>query len=68
MHTQTPATSSESAEYLSLPAVARRLGISEDTVRRRIKSGGLRAVLVAGRYRIRPDDADALITPSRGGA
>lgn len=62
MRRQTPATTSEVATRLSLPEAARYLGVSEDTIRRRIKDETLPALLVAGRYRISAADLDALVT------
>lgn len=46
---------------LTIPEAARRLGVSPDTIRRRIKSGELAAVLFAGKYRIAVADVDALL-------
>ena len=51
------------AHYLTIPEAAARLGVSTDTVRRRIKSGTLPAGLFAGKYRIRVEDVDALVRP-----
>lgn len=62
MRRQSPASTSEVANRLSLPEAARYLGVSADTIRRRIKDGTLPAVLLAGRYRIRAADLDALVS------
>lgn len=50
--------------YLSLPGVARRLSVSESSVRRWIKSGDLPAKRVGpgGRYRISSDAVSLLLT------
>ncbi len=55
------ATTPESAMYLTLPEASRRLGVSVDTLRRRVKAGRLPAVLFAGKYRIRAEDLDELV-------
>ena len=51
-------------EYLTIPEAAARLGVSQDTIRRAIKGGTLPAVLIARRYRIRPDDLGRLVKPA----
>lgn len=61
MQAQEASQTREVATRLTLPETARRLGVSNDTVRRYIKTGRLPAVLFAGKYRIRADDADALL-------
>jgi excisionase family DNA binding protein len=43
-------------EYLKLPEVARRLGISEKTARRMVKGGKLPAVFIGNSYRVSEDD------------
>jgi excisionase family DNA binding protein len=42
--------------YLSIQEVAERLGVCDRTIRRAIKSGELRSVLVGSRYRISEED------------
>jgi excisionase family DNA binding protein len=49
-----------SEEVLSLPEAARYLRVSEDTIRRAIKEGSLKAAKLRGHYRIRKADLDAL--------
>lgn len=49
------------AHYLTIPEAAVRLGVSPDTIRRRIKTGVLPAGLFAKKYRIRVEDVDALV-------
>jgi excisionase family DNA binding protein len=49
------------ATFVTIPEAAARLGVSPDTVRRRIKSGELPAGMFAGKYRIRISDVDALV-------
>lgn len=49
------------ALYLTIPEAAARLGVSPDTIRRRVKSGVLRAGRFAGKYRILASDLDALV-------
>jgi excisionase family DNA binding protein len=56
-------TAGAPAHYLTIPEAAVRLGVSPDTVRRRIKSGTLPAGLFAGKYRLRVEDVDALVRP-----
>lgn len=51
---QTPEPTDE-PRFVSLVEAARRLGISNHTIRRRIKDGTIPAVLLAGKYRIRED-------------
>ncbi len=41
--------------FVTLTDAARRTGVSEDTIRRRIKDGTIPAVLLARKYRIRED-------------
>ena len=62
MRSQPPANQSEVASRLTLPAAAQYLGVSEDTIRRRIKDGTLPAVLIAGRYRISQADLDLMVS------
>jgi excisionase family DNA binding protein len=59
------------AEQLKLPEVARRLGVSEKTARRYVKSGALPSMFVGGAYRVSEEDLegflqDAKVTPSGG--
>lgn len=55
MDDQQLANSPDSAKFVTLPEASRLLGVSIDTLRRRIKDGDLPAVLLAGKYRIRTD-------------
>ena len=50
------------ATYLTIPQAARIVGVSTDTIRRRILSGELPATMFAQKYRIRPADLEALVT------
>lgn len=43
------------ARFVTLVEASRHTGVSEDTLRRRIKDGTIPAVLLAGKYRIRED-------------
>lgn len=61
MHRQPPAITSEVATRLTIAEAARYLGVSDDTIRRRVKDGALPAVLLANRYLISVADLDALI-------
>ena len=59
------------AEQLKLPEVARRLGVSEKTARRYVKSGTLPSMFVGGAYRVSEEDLEgflqsAKVTPSGG--
>lgn len=51
----TAATNDQEPRFLTLPEASRLLGLSIDTLRRRIKDGSIPAVLLVGRYRIRED-------------
>jgi excisionase family DNA binding protein len=58
-------------EYLKIPEVARRLDVSEKTVRRYIKSGELPSVFIGGAYRVSEEDLEtfldnARVTPGSG--
>jgi excisionase family DNA binding protein len=44
------------ADYLKIPEVARRLDVSEPTVRRMVKGGKLPSVFVGGAYRVSETD------------
>ena len=44
------------ADYLKIPEVARRLDVSEPTVRRMVKGGKLPSVFVGGAYRVSEAD------------
>lgn len=56
------ATTDDFATFVTLQEAAARLRVSPDTIRRRIKTGVLPAVLVAGRYRIRPADLNGMVS------
>lgn len=60
MHDHTDARTNDLATHLTIPQVAVRLGVSTDTVRRYIKAGELPAVMFARKYRVTPEDVDAL--------
>lgn len=49
------------ANRVGIPEAAAILGVSQITIRRRIKDGSLPAVLIAGRYRIALVDLDGLV-------
>jgi excisionase family DNA binding protein len=49
------------SSYLKLPEVAQRLGVSEKTARRYIKSGTLPSIFVGNAYRVHPNDLDAFV-------
>jgi excisionase family DNA binding protein len=49
------------SSYLKLPDVALRLGVSEKTARRYIKSGALPSIFVGNAYRVHPDELDAFV-------
>ena len=60
MPTHTPADTSDigtfpESRFVTLAEAARHTGVSEDTIRRRIKDETLPAILLAGRWRIRED-------------
>ncbi len=61
MHSDTEARTSDLATYYTIPQVAARVGVSPDTIRRRIKSGELNAVFFAKKYRITAADMEALL-------
>ncbi len=46
------------ADYLKILEVARRLDVSEPTVRRMVKSGKLPSVFVGGAYRVNEEDLE----------
>jgi excisionase family DNA binding protein len=59
------------ADYLKIPEVARRLDVSEPTVRRMVKGGKLPSVFVGGAYRVSETDLekyleDAKVVPGGG--
>lgn len=55
------------SSYLKLPEVAMRLGISEKTARRYIKSGALPSIFVGNAYRVHPDDLAAFVRQESAG-
>jgi excisionase family DNA binding protein len=61
------------ADYLKIPEVARRLDVSEPTVRRMVKGGKLPSVFVGGAYRVSEADLaefleNAKVEPGKGEA
>lgn len=61
------------ADYIKLPEVARRLGISEKTARRMVKAGQLPALFIGNSYRVREEDLQgylrsAKVTPGKAPA
>lgn len=57
MQTQAPRVPT----LLTIPEAAARLGVSPDTIRRRIQAKELPAAKFAGKWRIRLTDVDALV-------
>jgi excisionase family DNA binding protein len=53
------------ADYLKIPEVARRLDVSEPTVRRMVKGGKLPSVFIGGAYRISEEDLAEYIESAR---
>jgi excisionase family DNA binding protein len=53
------------AEYLKIPEVAHILGLSEKTVRRRVKAGEIPSVFIGGVYRISRADLDEYLELAR---
>jgi len=49
------------ADYLKIPEVARRLDVSEPTVRRMVKAGKLPSVFVGGAYRVSEADLEEFL-------
>ena len=49
------------ADYLKIPEVARRLDVSEPTVRRMVKSGRLPSVFIGGAYRVSETDLEEFL-------
>jgi excisionase family DNA binding protein len=49
------------ADYLKIPEVARRLDVSEPTVRRMVKGGKLPSVFVGGAYRVSEADLEEFL-------
>jgi len=61
------------ADYLKIPEVARRLDVSEPTVRRMVKGGKLPSVFIGGAYRVSEKDLEeylesAKVTPGTAAA
>lgn len=52
------------AQYLTVPEVAKKLGIAADSVRMLIRKKQLRAVKI-GQWRVRPEDVEAFIKMRR---
>jgi len=61
MRKHTSATSTDYANRVTIIEAARLLGVSDDTIRRRIKAGALPALIIAGKFRIDPADLDAMV-------
>ncbi len=57
---------SSTGELLSVDQVARRLAVSPDTVRRRIKSGALSSVRIGRMVRVPAGDVEAVAAPVTG--
>ena len=53
------------ADYLKIPEVARRLDVSEPTVRRMVKGGKLPSVFVGGAYRVSEEDLEAYLESAK---
>jgi excisionase family DNA binding protein len=53
------------ADYLKIPEVARRLDVSEPTVRRMVKGGKLPSVFVGGAYRVSETDLEKYLEEAR---
>jgi excisionase family DNA binding protein len=53
------------ADYLKIPEVARRLDVSEPTVRRMVKGGKLPSVFVGGAYRVSEKDLEDYLESAR---
>lgn len=53
--TGTPPVESPPLRLVTLVEASWRSGVSEDTIRRRVKDGTIPAVLLANKYRIRED-------------
>jgi excisionase family DNA binding protein len=49
------------ADYLKIPEVARRLDVSEPTVRRMVKGGKLPSVFIGGAYRVSEADLEEFL-------
>ena len=49
------------AEQLKLPEVAQRLGVSEKTARRYVKSGAIPSMFVGGAYRVSEEDLETFL-------
>lgn len=52
-------------DYLKIPEVARRLDVSEPTVRRMVKGGKLPSVFVGGAYRVSEEDLEKYLEAAR---
>ena len=65
MYSKATARRGSLTEQLKLPEVAHRLGVSEKTARRYIKSGTLPSVFVGGAYRVSEEDLDEYLQNAR---
>lgn len=52
-------------DYLKIPEVARRLDVSEPTVRRMVKGGKLPSVFIGGAYRVSEGDLEKYLEAAR---
>ncbi len=52
-------------DYLKIPEVARRLDVSEPTVRRMVKGGKLPSVFIGGAYRVSEEDLEKYLQAAR---
>jgi excisionase family DNA binding protein len=53
------------ADYLKIPEVARRLDVSEPTVRRMVKGGKLPSVFIGGAYRVSEEDLEKYLEAAK---
>ena len=49
------------ADYLKIPELARRLDVSEKTVRRYVKAGALPSTFIGGAYRVTEEDLEEFV-------
>jgi excisionase family DNA binding protein len=53
------------ADYVKLPEVAHRLGVSEKTARRMVKAGKLPAVFIGNAYRVSEEDLETYLQSAK---